>query len=372
MGMVEPVRAENTSPTGEPPQAAAQPRVDSGDTAWMLMSTGLVLLMVPGLALFYGGMVRRRNILGTMMHSMVALAIIGIQWFLFGYCLAFGKSQGGLIGWNSDYLGLNGVLSDQVFPGTHIPIFVHCMFQGMFAIITPALISGAFAERVRFGPYCLFSLLWATLVYDPLAHWVWAVQPLASDPTRTEAAGWLGRMGALDFAGGTVVHIAAGFSGLAAILVLRKRLGYPQHAIHPFSMVLTLLGAGLLWFGWFGFNGGSALGSNGLAGAALTASQVAAAAAALSWMVVEWLHRGKPTALGLASGIVAGLVAITPASGYVPPLGALVIGLIAGMVCYGSVLLKPYFQYDDSLDAFGVHGVGGFLGAILTGVFASA
>jgi ammonium transporter len=337
----------------------------------MLVSTGLVLLMVPGLALFYGGMVRRKNILATMMQSMVALAIIGIQWVLFGYSLAFGHSQGGIIGWDSDFLGLHNVLSDKLFPGTNIPIFVHCMYQGMFAIITPALISGALAERIRFGPYCLFILLWATLVYDPLAHWVWAVAPTAADPTKTDPAGWLGAMGALDFAGGTVVHIAAGLSGLAAILVLRKRLGYPEHAIHPNSMVITLLGAGLLWFGWFGFNGGSALASNGLAGAALAASQVAAAAAALSWLVVEWSHRGKPTALGFASGLVAGLVAVTPASGFVTPLGALCIGLIAGVVCYVSVSLKPFLKYDDSLDAFGVHGVGGFLGAVLTGFFAS-
>ncbi len=347
---------------------SAAPKIDKGDTAWMLVSTGLVLLMVPGLALFYGGMVRRKNVLGTMMHSMVALAVIGIQWFLFGYCLAFGDSQGGVIGWSSRLLGLNGVLSNEVFPGTQIPIFVHCMYQGMFAIITPALISGAVAERVRFGPYCLFIFLWATLVYDPLAHWVWAV---TWEP-KSQAAGWLGAMGALDFAGGTVVHIAAGLSGLAAILILRPRIGYPEHAIHPNSMVLCLVGAGMLWFGWFGFNGGSALASNGLAGSALTASQVAAAAAVLGWMVVEWIHRGKPTALGLASGLVAGLVAVTPASGFVPPLGALVIGLSAGVVCYVAVCLKPFFKYDDSLDAFGVHGVGGFLGALLTGVFASA
>ncbi len=360
------ISAADPPVTDQKPAETSADKIDNGDTAWMLMSTGLVLLMVPGLALFYGGMVRRKNVLGTMMHSMVALAIIGIQWLLFGYCLAFGTSSGGTIGWSQDFLGLNGVLSDKVFPGTHIPIFVHCMFQGMFAIITPALISGAFAERIRFGPYCLFMLLWATLVYDPLAHWVWAVDE------KGQPAGWLGKLGALDFAGGTVVHIAAGLSGLAAILVLRKRLGYPEHAIHPNSMVLTLLGAGLLWFGWFGFNGGSALSSNGLAGAALTASQVAAAAAALSWMLAEWLHRGKPTALGVASGVVAGLVAITPASGFVAPLPAMVIGLLAGLICYAAVCLKPFLKYDDSLDAFGVHGVGGFLGALMTGVFASA
>src|SRR5262249_47401909 len=227
--------------------------------------------------------------------------------------------------------------------------------------------SGAIAERIRFGPYCLFILLWAMLVYDPLAHWVWAVND------KGEAAGWLGGgMKALDFAGGTVVHVSAGFSSLAAILLLKKRRGYPEEAMHPNSMVLPLTGAGLLWFGWFGFNGGSALGSGALAGMALTASQVAAAAAALSWIGVEWLHKGKPTALGLASGVVAGLVAVTPASGFVSPVAALIIGLLAGVICYGAVCLKPFFKYDDSLDAFGVHGVGGFLGAVLTGVFVSA
>jgi Amt family ammonium transporter len=357
------------TPSTSPPEA----KIDSGDTAWMLISTGLVMLMVPGLALFYGGMVRRKNILGTMMHSMVALAIIGIQWLLFGYALAFGDTHDGWIGWNPDFLGLHNVASKAVFPGTHIPIFVHCMYQGMFAIITPALISGALAERIKFGPYCLFILLWGTLVYAPLAHWVWAVKaaPTAENPDAIEAIGWLGKMGALDFAGGTVVHIAAGVSGLAAILLLRKRIGYPEHAMHPNSMVITLLGAGLLWFGWFGFNGGSALGANQLAGSALTATQVAAAAAALSWMLAEWFHKGKPTGLGLASGLVAGLVAVTPASGYVKPMGALSIGLLAGIVCYAVVCLKPSFKYDDSLDAFGVHGVGGFLGALLTGLFCS-
>jgi len=348
-----------------PASPPAEAQIDKGDTAWMLVSTGLVLLMTPGLALFYGGMVRRKNVLGTMMHSMVCMGIIGIQWLLFGYSLAFGVSEGGWVGWSDAYVGLQGVMSNKCFPGTHIPIFVHCMYQGMFAIITPALISGALAERIRFGPFCLFILLWATLVYDPLAHWVWAVDDSGAP------AGWLGKMGALDFAGGTVVHIAAGLSGLAAILVLRKRIGYPEHAMHPNSMVITLFGAGLLWVGWFGFNGGSALASNGQAAAALTATQVAAAAAALSWILVEWLHRGKPTALGFASGLVAGLVAVTPASGFVPPLGALAIGLIAGAVCYVAVSLKPFLKYDDSLDAFGVHGVGGFVGAILTGVFAS-
>jgi Amt family ammonium transporter len=339
--------------------STAAATIDLGDTAWMLTSTALVMLMIPGLALFYGGLVRRKNLLGTMMHSMVALAIIGVQWVLLGYCLAFGDSVGGIIGWNRDYLGLSGVLPTQVYPDTHIPIYVHCMFQGMFAIITPALISGALAERIRFGPYCLFIFLWAILVYDPLAHWVWG------------PGGWLFEMGALDFAGGTVVHIAAGLSGLAAILVLRNRFGYPEHAMHPSGMVLSLSGAGLLWFGWFGFNGGSGLGSGDLAALALTNTQIAAAAAGLSWMLLEWNHRGKPTALGLATGIVAGLVAITPAAGFVKPISAVLIGLLAGVICYTVVVAKPTLKYDDSLDAFGVHGVGGFLGALLTGILAS-
>src|SRR5262245_2728626 len=362
---VAPGRVLAETPAGEAPPAT----LDRGDTAWMLVSTGLVLLMVPGLALFYGGMVRRKNVLGTMMQSMVALALIGIQWVIFGYALAFGHSWGGWIGWNGDYVGLSGIFSNQVFPGTHIPVYVHCMYQGMFAIVTPALISGALAERIRFGPYCLFILLWATLVYDPLAHWVWAVQPTAADPLKTEAAGWLGALGALDFAGGTVVHIAAGLSGLAAILVLPKRRGYPEHAMHPNSMVLTLIGAGLLWFGWFGFNGGSALGSGDLGSTGFATTQAAAAAAGLSWMIVEWIFKGKPTALGLASGIVAGLVAVTPASGFVYPWGGAVIGVAAGVICYFAVQAKSMLGYDDSLDAFGVHGIGGFLGAVLTGVF---
>ena len=366
-----PVTAKQLEVVREQAKQDSEQAKQNGNIAWMLISTGLVLLMVPGLALFYGGMVRRKNVLGTMMHSMVALAVVGIQWILIGYALAFGDSHGGVIGWSDGLFGLQNLLTPdgkahRVFPGTSIPILLHCMFQGMFAIITPALISGALAERIRFGPYCLFILLWSTVVYAPLAHWVWAVDGDG------KPAGWLAKLGAIDFAGGTVVHIAAGMSGLAAILVLRKRLGYPEHAIHPNSMVLTLLGAGLLWFGWFGFNGGSALAGNGVAVAALAASQIAAAAAALSWMLAEWWHKGKPTALGLASGLVAGLVAVTPASGYVLPWQALLIGLAAGALCYAVVCLKPVLKYDDSLDAFGIHGVGGFLGAILTGVFASA
>jgi ammonium transporter, Amt family len=353
------------------------PPIDGADSAWMLMSSALVMFMLPGLALFYGGMVRRKNVLATMMQSMIALAIVGVYWFAIGYSLAFGapligSSGSSFLGWSNKLFFLQGVAPDEVLPGTKIPIFLHVMFQGMFAIITPALISGALAERIRFQPYCIFLILWVTFVYCPLAHWVWALDwwvPL--DPTKpgTQPIGWIGATKALDFAGGTVVHVAAGFSSLAAILILRKRLGYPEQVIHPNSMVLTLLGAGLLWFGWFGFNGGSALGSGSLAASAFAATHLAAAAAGLSWMLAEWFHRGKPTALGLASGIVAGLVAVTPASGFVYPSGALCIGLIAGVVCYAAVCLKPVLRYDDSLDAFGVHGIGGFLGAVLTGVF---
>jgi ammonium transporter len=354
---------------------APKKEADPGHTAWMLVATALVMLMVPGLALFYGGMVRRKNVLATMMQSMVALSVVGVFWIAFGYGLAFGPSHGGLIGWDNRFFFLQGFEPKEVLAGTDIPVYVHAMYQGMFAIITPALISGAVAERIRFKPYCLFLVLWIAVVYCPLAHWVWATDAFNAVPLDAakglgnSPAGWLGKLGALDFAGGTVVHVAAGLSSLAAILVLRKRLGYPEHAMHPNSMVLTLTGAGLLWFGWFGFNGGSGLQSGSLAGSAFSATQAAAAAAGLSWMLLEWWHRGKPTALGLASGIVAGLVAVTPASGFVYPWGGLVIGLIAGAVCYGSVCLKPKFGYDDSLDAFGVHGVGGFLGAILTGIF---
>ncbi len=395
VGGVPPAVAEEVPPAGaantpETPKAktAAELYKDAynanndkpevkGDTAWMLASSALVMLMLPGLALFYGGMVRRKNVLATMMQSMVALAVVGVWWLAVGYSLAFGETKGGIIGWSDKLFFLNGVNVTDILPGTNIPVYVHVMFQGMFAIITPALISGAIAERIRFGPYCLFLVLWVTLVYCPLAHWVWALDwfhPAATgtNPQGLNPIGWLGVLGAIDFAGGTVVHIAAGFSGLAAILVLRKRIGYPEQAMHPNSMVLCLTGAGLLWFGWFGFNGGSALGSGLLAASAFTATQAAAAAAALSWMLAEWLYKGKPTALGLASGIVAGLVAVTPASGYVPMWAGLVIGLLAGVVCYAAVCLKPSFKYDDSLDAFGVHGVGGFLGAVLTGVFCSA
>jgi ammonium transporter, Amt family len=373
-----------------PPPPAWKADVDgakqTGNIAWMLVSTALVMLMMPGLALFYGGMARRKNVLGTMMHTMVALGLVGVQWAVIGYALAFGDSaysvnidtndkgeaiKGSLIGFSPELMGLGveAATSDKfkVFPATDCPLYLHAMFQGMFAIITVALVSGAFAERVKFGAYCLFALLWTTLVYDPLAHWVWS----GAWPGTDKPNGWLFTMGALDFAGGTVVHIAAGVSGLAAILLLRKRHGYGKQTFHPNSVVLTLLGAGILWFGWFGFNGGSAVASNALAVSALTVTQIAAATASLGWMIVEWLHRGKPTALGFASGLVAGLVAITPAAGFVNPVGAIAIGAVAGVACYWAVAAKSMLGYDDSLDAFGIHGVGGILGALLTAVFCS-
>lgn len=337
-------------------------KLDTGDTAWMLISSALVMLMVPGLALFYAGMVRKKNVLGTMMHSMAALGIIGLEWVIIGYAMAFGKTQGGIVGWDPKLLFLGGVDPSQLHAGTHIPELAFIMFQGMFAIITPALISGAFAERIKFGGYCVFTLLWGLLVYNPLAHWVWG-------------GGWLGAkpagIGALDFAGGTVVHISAGVSALVMAVYLGKRMGYPNSVIRPNSLVLTFAGAGLLWFGWFGFNGGSASASNGSAAGAFTATQVAAAAGAMAWMIAEWLKHGRPTTLGVASGLVAGLVAVTPASGFVTPMGAMAIGAAAGVACYLAVLMKGKLGYDDSLDAFGVHGVGGFLGAVLTGVFAA-
>ncbi len=366
----EPAAAVTAADVKAAADAAASAKT-TGNTAWIIMATGLVFLMMPGLALFYGGMVRRKNVLGTMMHTFIALGIVGVQWVVIGYCLAFGESQGGFIGWSPELILLSPEMASKTFPGLDTPVYLHAMFQGMFAIITAALISGAFAERVKFGAFCLFILLWTTIVYDPLAHWVWSFTWIADESGVYAASGWLGAMGALDFAGGTVVHIAAGFGGLGAILVLRKRFGYPEHSFHPNSMVLTLLGAGLLWFGWFGFNAGSALGASGQAVSALTVTQIAAASAGLAWVVTEWCVKGKPTALGFASGVVAGLVAITPASGFVAPGGALIIGMAAGVLCYGMVLLKPMLGYDDSLDAFGIHGVGGFLGAVMTGFLVS-
>jgi Amt family ammonium transporter len=332
--------------------------MNSGDTAFVLASAALVLLMTPGLALFYGGMVRSKNILNTLMQNYIIIAVIGLQWAIFGYSLAFGPSQGGFIG-SLSYLGLNGVAAEpfKAYAET-IPHQAFMVFQAMFAIITPALIIGSWVERFKFSTFLVFSLLWATLVYDPVAHWVWG------------DGGWLKGLGALDFAGGTVVHINAGVAALAAALVIGKRRGYGTEAMIPHNLPMTVLGAGLLWFGWFGFNAGSALAANGLAAIAFVNTHFATCAAALGWMVIEWLVRGKPTMLGVASGAVAGLVAVTPAAGFVGPMSAIIIGFLAGVFCYLAVLAKPKLGYDDSLDVVGVHMVGGLWGALATGLFA--
>ena len=338
--------------------------IDAGSTAWMLTSSALVLLMVPGLALFYGGMVRSRSVLTTMMHSFVAMAIIGVQWVLIGYCLSFGSTVGGVFGFDPAYLGLSGISHTQMYGDKGVPELVFVMFQGKFAIITPALMSGAVAERMRFRSYVLFIVLWATFIYCPLAHWVWA-----SD-------GWLFQWGVLDFAGGTVVHISAGVSALVlAILVGARRDWTRGTAMLPNNLTMTLTGVGLLWFGWFGFNAGSAVAAESpvagpVAGLAFANTQTAAAAAALVWIIIERLRHGKATTLGMASGIVAGLVAITPAAGHVVPMNALFIGAAASVACFFAVQMKNRLGYDDTLDAFGVHGVGGIVGALLTGVFA--
>jgi len=338
------------------PAHAEEAAINAGDTAWVLISSALVLLMTPGLAMFYGGMVRSKNMLSTLMHSFVAMGLLTVQWVIVGYSLAF-SAGGPLIGGFS-YAFLHGVPNDVAWPGTTIPHSAFMIFQMMFAIITPALISGAIAERMKFGTYCLFIVLWGTLVYDPICHWVWA-----SD-------GWLFKLGALDFAGGTVVHISSGVSALALTMMLGRRIGYPHTPMKPHNLGMTLLGAGLLWFGWFGFNGGSALGANSTGVNAFVVTHVAAATAAVTWCLIEALHRGKASALGFASGAVAGLVGITPACGFVGVAGALGIGVTVALVCYGGVMIKGRLGYDDSLDAFGVHGVGGTWGAIATGIFA--
>jgi Amt family ammonium transporter len=345
--------------------AQEAPKIDTGDTAWMLTSSALVLLMTPGLALFYAGMVRRKNVLGTMMHSFILMGVVSVLWALYGYSLAFheGGFWGGF-GWSF----LNGVGADPDPYGyaATIPHQVFMAFQLMFAIITPALITGSIAERMRFKALLLFMVLWATFVYDPLAHWVWGKGGLLhfGDP---------GAMfGALDFAGGTVVHISSGVSALVLALVMGKRMGFGKEPMIPHNLTMTVTGAGLLWFGWFGFNAGSAVSAGGLAASAFIATHFATAAAMLSWSLAEWMHRGKPTALGAVSGAVAGLVGITPASGYVTPMSALIIGAVTGVVCFWTCSsLKTMCGYDDSLDVFGVHGVGGTTGALLTGVFAS-
>jgi ammonium transporter, Amt family len=332
---------------------------DTGDTGWVLGSAALVLFMTPGLALFYGGLVRSKNVLGTMMQSVAAIAIVSVVWVLAGYTLAFGPDIGGAIG-GLAHIGFRGVGEAPHALAPTVPHSAFASFQMMFAVITPALIAGAFAERVRFGGYVAFVALWSLIVYAPLAHWVWG-------------GGFLGvdGIGALDFAGGTVVHISAGAAALAAALFVGKRRGYPRGNFAPHNVPMVVLGAGILWFGWFGFNAGSALGANGLASSALLATHLGAAGAMIGWLVPERLRHGKATAVGGATGAVAGLVAITPAAGFVGPLPALAIGLLGGAVCFAAVEMKSRLGYDDSLDAVGVHMVGGLAGALLTGVFAS-
>jgi Amt family ammonium transporter len=334
--------------------------MNGADTSFVLVSAALVMLMTPGLALFYGGMVRSKNVLATLMQNFIMLGVVGVQWAIFGYSLAFGPDLGGLIGNPLTYLGLSGVgLEPFKTYSETIPHQTFMIYQAMFAIITPALITGAWAERMKFSAFLVFMLIWITLVYDPVAHWVWG------------DGGWLKGLGALDFAGGTVVHINAGVAALAAALIMGRRVGYGTEVMAPHNLPMTIMGAGLLWFGWFGFNAGSALASGALASTAFTATHLATCAAVLSWVGAEWVHRGKPTTLGAASGAVAGLVAITPAAGYVGPMSAILIGLGAGVVCYLAVLAKVKMGYDDSLDVVGVHCVGGIWGALATGLFAS-
>jgi len=331
--------------------------IDTGDTAWVLISAALVFLMTPGLALFYGGMVRSKNVLTTIMQSFFIVALISVEWVLIGYTMTFGDDISGFIG-SMDKIGLAGV-GMNVLSDTTIPELAFVAFQCMFAVITPALITGAFAERMKFAAFALFILLWAVFIYNPMAHWVWG-------------GGFLAELGALDFAGGLVIHILSGVSGLTLCILLGKRHGYGRTAMIPHNLPMTVLGAALLWFGWFGFNAGSALGANALAANAFVTSQAAAAAATLSWVIVEWKINGKPTILGAASGCIAGLVAITPAAGFVAPMPAVIIGLVGGVVCYFAVaVLKEKLGYDDALDAFGVHGVGGTWGAIATGIWAT-
>ena len=333
-------------------------KIDAGDTAFMLLSAALVMLMTPGLAMFYGGMVRKKNVLGTLMHSFIAIALVSVQWILFGYSLSFGPDVLGIIG-SLNWAGLSNVGTEPNpdYAAT-IPHMAFMIYQAMFAVITPALIAGAFAERMKFSAFLIFTFLWSTVVYDPVAHWVWGM------------GGWLRNMGALDFAGGIVVHITSGISALAAALVIGKRKGYLREAMPPHNLPMTVLGAGLLWFGWFGFNAGSALSSGGLSTMAFVVTHTAAVTATLVWVIIEWLHRGKPTMFGAATGSIAGLATITPASGFVSPMAAIAIGAAAGTVCYLSLSLKPKLKFDDSLDAFGVHGVGGILGTVGAGLFA--
>lgn len=333
--------------------------MQAADTAFILAAAGLVLLMTPGLALFYGGMVRSKNVLGTVMHSFIMISVISIEWVYLGYTMSFGPDVGGFIG-DFSWFALNGV-TNAPSPdyATTIPQTVFMIYQCMFAIITPALITGAFAERVRFFPFVIFSLLWALFVYNPVCHWIWG------------KGGWLGGMGVLDFAGGLVVHVTCGAAALAAVFIIGPRKGYGRENFLPHSLPLTLLGTGLLWFGWFGFNGGSALAADEVAATAFVATHLAGMAGMAMWSVMEWLKLGKPTTLGAASGAIAGLATITPAAGFVGPNSAVLIGLIAGIVCFFAVNAKSRLKYDDSLDVVGIHGVGGAVGTVLLGVFAS-
>ncbi len=356
---------------------AAAPVVDAGDTAWMIVATALVMLMtIPGLALFYGGLVRRKNVLNVLMQCLILTAVISIEWMVCGYSLSFGSSHGALAPYigGFDWAFLKGIHLSDLSPyfishsqatadggtiGT-IPHILFILFQCMFAVITPALIIGAFAERIKFKGFLLFSVLWALFIYNPIAHWVWS------------ADGWLFKLGALDFAGGTVVHINAGIAAIVTALMLGKRRDYERHAIPPHNIPHVFIGAALLWFGWFGFNAGSGLAADGLSANAFLVTHIAAATAALTWAILDWFHGGKPTIVGMCTGAVAGLVAITPASGFVDLTGALIIGVAVSVICFLMVaLVKPKLGYDDALDAFGVHGIGGILGAILTGVLAT-
>ncbi len=354
-----PPAAEQAAPAPAAPTveaAPAPPKIDTGDTAWMIVATALVMLMtLPGLALFYGGLAKRKDTLNTMAMSFVTYCIVSLLWVVYGFTLSFGTDVGGIIG-STEKLFLSGVGVNSINDlAKTIPEYIFVVYQMTFAAITVALASGAYIERMKFSAWVMFSVLWMTLVYVPVAHWVWG-------------GGFLAKLGALDFAGGTVVHINAGIAALVGALVLGKR---KEASLKPSNLTLVITGAGLLWFGWFGFNAGSALAANGLAGAAFINTNTATAMAAISWMFTEWMHTKKPTVLGLASGAVAGLVAITPAAGFVNITGAIIIGILAGIVPYFAVAtIKPKLGYDDSLDAFGIHGVGGILGAILTGVFA--
>lgn len=334
--------------------------ISSADTAFVLVSTALVLLMTPGLAIFYAGMVRSKNVLGTIIQSFILISVITIEWIYIGYSMSFGPDINGFIG-DLSWFGLNGVGQEPstIYART-IPHMVFMIFQCMFAVITPALITGAFAERMRFGPFIVFSLLWAVFVYNPICHWVWG------------SGGWLAKLGVLDFAGGLVVHLSCGVAALASALVIGARRGYGTDLFIPHNLPFTLMGTGLLWFGWFGFNGGSALAANSLAGSAFVATHFGGMAGLAAWVIVEWIYRGKPTTLGAASGAVAGLATITPASGFVSPNSAVIIGALGGLICYFAVAAKSRFGYDDSLDVVGIHGVGGLIGTICVGVFASS